>query len=459
MSRPITDDFRSAFNLITDLIPPDEHAVFSLRHSPATVYTQLTTLLIMTLQRFAGGISLSHVVREVIGHHAHLFPDNKRVRDGKLSVNPSGYSKSRQALSIKATEAYCDRVAEAIIARQPKRVQEFPIYVIDGTTIALSPTCDLTEVYPPATNQHGQSVWPIMMITVAHELYSGAALRPEFGAMYGNDNTSEAEQIESLAKRIPANSILLADSGYGIFRVVYRCHQESKQHLLCRLTNSRFKPMKKNAKLISNENGIEHYRLHWKPSVKDRSANPDLPEDASITVEIYRKILDDGEPLNLISTLALDPAEAVKIYSLRYTAVEHDIRDIKTTLNLERMSAQSDEMVRKEILCSMVAYNLIVQFRREAADRTNVLPRRISFKRCYETVQCYLFNFGTQPLEEWMKRYEQAVTLASKDKHPIRERRSFPRRAHPKRPKSAKLKQRGKSNTGLDLPPNGTPSG
>ncbi len=79
------------------------------------------------------------------------------------------------------------------------------------------PTDELA-VYPPARNQYGQSVWPVMQLTVAHELISGVALRPEFGAMYGADNTSEAEQIENLIKRLPINSILLADSGYGIFR-------------------------------------------------------------------------------------------------------------------------------------------------------------------------------------------------------------------------------------------------
>jgi len=125
----------------------------------------------------------------------------------------------------------------------------------------------LTEVYPPATNQFGQTIWPIMMITVAHELKSGAALRPEFGAKYGEDNTSESEQIEALAKRIPPNSILLADAGYGIFRVCYNCIR-AKQDVVFRLTNARFKSMKRNATLVSNEKGTQRFELQWSPSTK-----------------------------------------------------------------------------------------------------------------------------------------------------------------------------------------------
>ncbi len=57
------------------------------------------------------------------------------------------------------------------------------------------------------------------MLMVAHELQSGCALPPEIGAMYGENNTSEAKQAREIAKRIPRGSIVLADSGFGIFSV------------------------------------------------------------------------------------------------------------------------------------------------------------------------------------------------------------------------------------------------
>ncbi len=42
------------------------------------------------------------------------------------------------------------------------------------------------------------------------------------------------------------------------------------------------------------------------------------------------------------------------LYAQRYSRIENDIRDLKVTLNLEQIRAQSDAMVRKEILCGMV---------------------------------------------------------------------------------------------------------
>lgn len=453
------EDLRSAFNLLMDLIPPEDVAVFSLRHSPATVYTTLCTLLILTLQRFGGGQSLQQVVREVVGQFAHVFPDSKRVREGSLSNNPSAFSKARGRLSVQQAEYFCDRVAQAIIQQQLPLLQSPPIYVVDGTSIALRPTSELTEVYPPSTNQFGQTVWPIMMLTVAHELTSGAALRPEFGPKFGSDPTSEAEQIEALAKRIPPGSILLADSNYGIFRVCYRCHFQAQQEVLFRLTNSRFKAMRREAQIIDCEDGLEHFRLDWMPSPKDRMSNPDLPQDAMIPVHLYSGTLASGEPVHLVSTMNLSLKSAMELYGLRYSAIEHDIRDLKVTLNLEQMRAQSAAMVQKEMLCSMVAYNLIIQFRRAAAAEAKLTPRRISFKRCYDTVRYYLLNFGAHPLEDWLARYKQAVMVASKDVIPLRPGRAFPRKAHPKRPKSTNSQRRKKTQSNSTPPTAEPPSG
>lgn len=440
-------DLKSAFDLIKELLPPDQIAAYSLRLSPATVYNTLTTLMILTLQRLGGGRSLEAIVREAVGNHAYLFPDNKRVREGTLSCNPSGFSKARGRLSVELTENFCDTVAAAIIEQGKPAFQDHQIYVVDGTTIALSPTSELSRVYPPATNQFGKSVWPILMLTVAHELDSGAALRPEFGAKNGDDNTSEAEQIETLAKRIEPGAILLADSGYGIFRVIYRCKTHSGQDVIARLTNARFKAMQRQAKALGNEDGVDYYQLNWKPTKRDLQNNPELTKDASIPVHLYSHRRVDGDPLHVVSTMALEPSKAIELYGLRYTAVEHDIRDLKVTLNLERMAAESEAMVKKEILCSMVAYNLVVQFRRQAAKIARLSPRRISFKRCYETVTFYLLQFGSHPLEDWLARYEQALTLASKDILPMRPGRSFARKAHPKRPKSTNSQRHKKSKT------------
>ena len=434
-------ELTSAIQLLHELIPKDQVEAYSLRHSAATVYTTLTTLWMLTLQRLGGGKSLEAIVKETLMHHRDILPDNKRVRDGTLSKNSSAFSAARGRLSLTDAERFLDGMANSIIESTSDGPQHGRMFILDGTTFKLPPTSELREVYPPASNQHGETVWPIMMMTVAHELRSGAALRPEFGAMYGNKNTSESRQAIAIAKRIPSGSLILADAGYGIFSVVYAM-LAAEHDVLFRLTKSRFKSMRRKADLIDQTGPSKRYRLSWTPSPKDRKTNPELADDARIEVELHEIELDGGELLFLVASPTMGSEEAGRLYARRYD-VEHDIRDLKVTLGIENIRAQTDEMVRKEMLCSMAAYNLVVQLRRQAAKVAKLPPRRLSFTGVWNTMQSCLLHQSPGDLTVWKERYEFAVSMASKDVLPHRPGRSSPRRAHPRRPKSTKfMKQR-----------------
>ncbi|MFO1064871.1 MAG: hypothetical protein U0892_13480 [Pirellulales bacterium] len=72
-------------------------------------------------------------------------------------------------------------------------------FIIDGTTITLAPTEELAKAFPPASNQHGESVWPVAQLLVAHELQTGCAVVPQIDPMYGPNNVSEAKQPHVLS--------------------------------------------------------------------------------------------------------------------------------------------------------------------------------------------------------------------------------------------------------------------
>ena len=106
---------------------------------------------------------------------------------------------------------------------------------------------------------------------------------------------------------------------------------------------------------------------------------------------------------------------------------------------LETMRCRSESMMRKELLTSVVAYNLVIQFRRQAADVAGLPPRRLSFKEVWNTFQSFLLNQPPCSEPEWQARYRDALQIASKDKLPNRPGRSYKRRAHPRRQKSTKF--------------------
>lgn len=428
----------SAMRLLEQLMPGKE--LESSRPSmPHTVYTTLVTLWMLTLQRLGGGKSLEEVVKEVVFNHRKILPRNKRVEDGTLSFSSAAYSGARQRLELATTEAFACRVCQSLIDLSPPAFDGRRVFIIDGTTITLSPTPELQRAFPPATNQRGETVWPVAMLMVAHELQSGCALPPEIGAMYGGNRTSEAEQAKAIAQRIPRGDIVMADSGFGIFGVVHALVQGGHP-ILFRMTKSRFKYVARGATLIEDWEGRRTYQTRWTPSPKDRASHPELPADAALDVFLHEVPLGNGETLYLVTTLPIKSDTAAEYYSRRYD-VEHDIRDVKVTLDTERIRARSVDMVKKELFTSIVAFNLVVHFRRQAAALAQVPPRRLSFTEVWDTFHHFVIDKEPCDLATWSARYDEALRLAAKYcKLPNRpKKRNYPRKAHPRRPKSTKF--------------------
>lgn len=451
-----TEEFTSAVETLRHLIPDDELDQFQ-PSGPATIYSTMVTIWMMILQRLGGGKSLAAAVKEVLAGDRALLPDNKRLREGTLSETSGAYANARKRLNVETVAFFADHVSDSLIDTSPPLFKGRRAFILDGTTITLEPTPELKAAFPPATNQHGESVWPVALLLVAHELQSSCALPPEIGAMYGEHNTSEAKLAKAVAKRMPPGSIALADSTYGIFSVGYAVVEEGHP-ILFRLTKSRFKSMKRKATLVEEWEGHATWRLRWTPSGKDRKTNPELPADAALEVWLHEVPLPNGETLYLVTTLPVNSEEAGEFYRRRYD-VEHDIRDVKVALDTENIRAKSVAMVKKELLTSIVAYNLVVQFRRQAAAVAGLPPRRLSFTGVWNTFESFLLHQPPCHAEEWTARFERALKVAARDKLPNRPGRSYPRRAHPRRPKSTKFMktQNLKSSETDEKPPPETP--
>lgn len=166
--------------------------------------------------------------------------------------------------------------------------------------------------------------------------------------------------------------------------------------------------------------------------------------------------LENGEQLYLVSSLDFDASSAAHLYSHRYQ-IEFDIRDLKVTMDGENLRARSVEMALKELMAGVAAFNLARQFRNQAAKLAKVEPRRLSFKSCWVIFQDHLLLGDEKDFDGWRNRFTRALLLAGQKRLPLRSKpRSYPRKAHPRRPKSTKFmkSQAAKSATAQpDTPP------
>mgnify|MGYP003626052713 CR=1 FL=1 len=85
----------------------------------------------------------------------------------------------------------------------------------------------------------------------------------------------------------------------------------------------------------------------------------------------------------LVTTLLCATKAAKKAVGELYTSrwnVELDLRNIKTTLGLERLHCKTPAMNEKELWVCLLAYNLIRLLMAESAKQADALPRLLSFK-------------------------------------------------------------------------------
>ena len=177
---------------------------------------------------------------------------------------------------------------------------------------------------------------------------------------------------------------------------------------------------------------IENVSLH-----AGASSRFDIPTGISMLTRVqYRRSVDSRE---IIAAVAYD--EAVDA-------------EFKVTLDTEKIRAQSVAMVKKELLTSIAAYNLVVQFRRQAAKLAGLPPRRLSFTGVWNTFESFLLRQPPCIAAEWTARYAGALRIAARDKLPNRPGRSYPRRAHCRHPKSTKFmkQQAAKRKSKTDNP-------
>lgn len=419
---------------INDLFDPDD------RPDTRMVYSQAVTIWLLILQRLRGGASMRTVVSEAVNCQTDLFPENRRVREGTLSENTSTYSQARKRLPLETILEFSRRVCDHLGQTAPAVFEDRRVFILDGTTLTLPPTPQLRQAFPPATNQHGESVWPIAMLMVAAELQSGCVLVPRVDPKYGPNNSSEAQQAKEIVGQLPQRSIVLADSGFGIFSVAHQATAAGHDFLF-RLSMTRFKSLRKKAQLVDEGDRFKSYQLEWIPTASERRNNPDLPADAALAVFIHEVELAGGTILAMVSGMPLTATCLAELYRRRYD-VEFDIRDVKVTMDTENMRAKSVDTVMKELMGSIVAYNLVAQLRREAAKLAKVEPRRLSFSGVWISFNDHLLRRECHTFEQWQIAFTKALVSASRRKLPNRKQpRDYPRAAYPRRQKTTKFQK------------------
>lgn len=401
------------------------------------VYHSGVVVWLMICQRLMVRGTLESAVLELVSElPASFWPYpckrlEKAMQPGgsRLSKETGAYNKARQELSLSVVEQCCDQASRLLIDQTVTAGQR-QAYFFDGTTVRMPHKGDVVKTYPPTRNQHGETHWPSLRLLVAHDLYSGVAMRPAWGPVNGPEAVSEQSLLEQVIERLPERSVVVGDANFGVFSVAYTA-QQSNHPVVLRLTEARAKHL-----IGALQDGTDR-AICWTPSREDRRTHPELSAEACVwgRVIVRRVQPSNGADAFLLPLFATveDAVEAVVgLYGERWN-IEVDLRSLKEELRLEQLTCTSVEMVAKEIDVAMLAYNLVRAVMWLTAEKAGLKPRAFSFTQVKNVLDAFLPRIladGDEHSRE--KRYEDMQYYLGQCRLRRRQRSSYPRAVWPK---------------------------
>jgi hypothetical protein len=292
------------------------------------------------------------------------------------------------------------------------------------------------KTHPPARNQHGASHWPVIRVMVAHDVVSGLATPPCWGPVHGPHPVSEQELTKKLIGRLPAGCGILGDRNLGVFSVAYHATQE--QHpCLFRLTKVRARKL--NGRIVAPASKTDR-AIRWSPTREDLSNNREIPPEAYVDGRLLAVKVRDARGrfqklyfFTTFTTLELSAEQVPKVYGYRWR-IETDLRSLKREVRLHMINAKSVEMVGKELVLGVAAYNLTRATMNQAALALHLEPRQFSYALTQDTINAFMPSFAqARSDEERQALTDQMLRILAQSTLPRRrKRRSAPRMIWPR---------------------------
>jgi len=304
------------------------------------------------------------------------------------STHTGAYCRARERLPVQMLSALSADAGHWISAHAPERWhwRGRAVRLVDGTTLKLADTPANQEAYPQPRSQKPGLGFPLCRVVALICLGSGAVLDAALGGYQGKGG-DEQTLLRSILGGLNRGEVLLGDAFFPTYFLLCWLSQNGVEGLFEQHGGrSRSTDFRRGRRL-----GVrDHLIVLGKPNKPDwMSAAHYAQAPDSLTVREFRAA---GKTLvtTLLCPKQASKAELQALFSNRWH-VELDLRNLKTTLNMQRLSCRTPQMANKEFWAYLLAYNLIRMMMAQAAVRGACLPRQISFKH---TVQ--LWNAWTQ---------------------------------------------------------------
>jgi hypothetical protein len=299
------------------------------------------------------------------------------------SAATSAYCRARMKLSFQELKKIFEYSYESLETLAGKRdYWGRRVVVVDGTGVSTPDTIENQRVWPQPSQQKQGCGFPVAKILGCFSLQTGGMLSYQIG----NKHQHELPLLRRQYDVFEDSDILLADKGFCSYYDMAMLAQRAVDTVV---TLARRKP--RSEAQADRKLGPDDYLIHWKKPKLGSHQNftpeqwDQLPSQLRLR-QIRVLIHHPGfrtQKFYLVTTL-LDPDrypanELAQLYYHRWE-VELFFRDIKTTMGMDTLRCKTPEMIHKEILMHLIAYNCVRHLMYEASRNSDKSVRQISFK-------------------------------------------------------------------------------
>jgi hypothetical protein len=317
------------------------------------------------------------------------------------STHTGAYCRARNRLPTSMVQTLAHYTGRAIAARAPASWcwQGRRVRLVDGTTVTMPDTLANQAIYPQSRSQKPGLGFPICRMVGIVCLASGAVLHAATGRYHGK-GSDEQTLLRAILDTLESGDVLVGDAYYATYFLFCALRERGidavfEQHGARQRTTD----FRQGKRLGVRDHLLKLDKPVIKPDWMSKADYARAP--ATITV---REVRAGGKTLvtTLLCPKQTPKSELKVVYQSRWH-VELDLRNIKTTLGMERLSCRTPAMAIKEIWVYLLAYNLIRLMMAQAAVLSDLLPRQLSFKHAVQIWIAWLAHGNCTECDEQLQ--------------------------------------------------------
>ena len=345
------------------------------------------------------------------------------------SPDTAAYCRARDALAADGLHKAVEHTAQALDAgvSDEHLWMGRQVHVVDGTGIALPDTEANQDDYPQPSQQKPGCGFPVLRLVAFMSLATGAVSRYSSGTLHDH----EQRLFQELRAHLEGGEVVLGDRNFGTFANLVLLKRQGADGVF-RRHQSRGAGVDTLKRLGQDDSLVRwraphHYRPPW------LEASVDLPQTIVVR-EVRFQVTPPGfrtRSVTLVTTL-LDaktyPDWALAELYLKRWRMELWLRDIKITMDMDRLRTKTPARIRAELAMFLVGYNLIRTVMFDASKVSEARLEQLSFKSALMRfgLWCARLGHGIQ-LVAWLLGYSGMLSDLSRDLNPHRPGRYEPR--------------------------------